>query len=88
MAEFWHPKRDEVIILDWEEKGGRRNGGELWVCRGRYGGEEPQSQLFHTVSIPQSSMINLEQVFVHTYTYIHANTHKHCRLHLHTYCGN
>lgn len=70
-----------MIILDWEENGGG-NGVELWVCRGRYGEEEPYSQLFHRVSTPQNSVINLEQ---HTHT---SRTHKHCKLNLHTYCGN
>ena len=55
MAEFWLPERDGVIILDREEEKDEReerrgSEGEPWVCRGRYGGEEPQSQLFHTAS--------------------------------------
>lgn len=78
LAEFFLPEKDEVIILDWEKKEGE-------VYRGSYGREEPQSQLFHGVSAPQNSVINLQQVF-HTHKRTH--TCKHRTLHLHRYCGN
>lgn len=54
-----------MIILDWEEKGGRGKGESCGSAQG--GMEEKNLKVsYFRVSTPQNSVINLEQVCVHT----------------------